>query len=252
MDVGLQYDLGVNCFSAPYDRCRECGSPSTLVDDEATPSIHPSIHPSGEQLSAGQLTALLGSGSLSASFIHYVMCNCTTETGYILNFEEIPLTSIRPALAAVIRAIRGSLGLTQEEMAQATSRTYLTKLEGAQSTPTLDKFVEVAAVLELSPLALMALVLATRDERPSAHLLAEAAEELRVLQERVSAEDIAAHLVGTEILKRPAARPADLEKLQKVQDCKRSGLTQAETARQLGISRSTVGFLWKRTMPAHS
>ncbi|WP_320442648.1 Cro/Cl family transcriptional regulator [Pseudomonas sp. HN2-3] len=135
-------------------------------------------------------------------------------------------------------------------MAQATSRTYLTKLESAQSTPSLDKFVELAAVLELSPLALMALVLATRDQKPTAMLLAEAKEDLKALQERVSPEDIAAHLAGAEVLKRPAARPADLDKLQKVQDCKKSGLTQAETARQLKISRSTVSFLWKRTIPA--
>lgn len=160
------------------------------------------------------------------------------------------MTPIRPALAAVIRAVRGSLGLTQEEMAQATSRTYLTKLESAQSTPSLDKFIELAAVLDLSPLALMALVLATRDEKPTALLLAQAKEDLKVLQERVSPEDIAAHLAGSEVLKRPAARPADLDKLQKVQDCKKSGLTQAETARQLKISRSTVSFLWKRTVPA--
>lgn len=159
------------------------------------------------------------------------------------------MTSIRPALAAVIRAVRGSLGLTQEGMAQATSRTYLTKLESAQSTPTLDKFIELAAALEVSPVALMALVVATRDGQPTSHLLTMAAEELNALQERVSPDEIAAHIAGTEILKRPAARPADLEKLQKVQECKKSGLSQAETARQLKISRSTVSFLWKRSLP---
>ncbi|WP_409487835.1 helix-turn-helix domain-containing protein [Pseudomonas promysalinigenes] len=160
------------------------------------------------------------------------------------------LTSIRPALAAVIRAVRGSLGLTQEGMAQATSRTYLTKIESAQSTPTLDKFIELAAVLELSPVALMALVVATRDSESTSHLLALATEELEALQERVSQDEIAAHIVGTELLKRPPARPADLNKLQKVQECKKTGLTQAETARELGISRSTVSFLWKRSLPA--
>ncbi|WP_256659766.1 helix-turn-helix domain-containing protein [Pseudomonas sp. LS-2] len=159
------------------------------------------------------------------------------------------MTPIRPALAAVIRAVRGSLGLTQEEMAQATSRTYLTKLESAQSTPSLDKFIELAAVLELSPLALLALVLATRDDEPHDLLLAQATEELRALKDRVSRADIAAHLKGDEILKRPAARPADLDKLRKVQECKKSGLTQAETARQLRISRSTVSFLWQRALP---
>ena len=164
-------------------------------------------------------------------------------------FEDNDLTSIRPALAAVIRSVRGSLGLTQEGMAQATSRTYLTKIESAQSSPTLDKFIELAAALELSPVALMALVLGTRDEQPSADLLAQAREELEALQVRVTPDDIAAQMVGTEVVKRPPARPADLIKLQKVQACKESGLSQAATARQLGISRSTVSFLWKRELP---
>lgn len=96
----------------------------------------------------------------------------------------------------------------------------------------------------------MALVLSTSEQVPSSHLIAEAIEELKTLQQRVSPEDIAAHLADGEILKRPAARPADLDKLQRVQECKKSGLTQAETARQLGMSRSTVSFLWKRSMPA--
>ena len=135
-------------------------------------------------------------------------------------------------------------------MAQATSRTYLTKIESAQSTPSLDKFIELAAVLELSPVALMALVVATRDDEPACHLFEKASEELKALQERVSPDEIAAHIAGSEVLKRPPARPADLNKLQKVQECKKTGLTQAETARQLGISRSTVSFLWKRSLPA--
>ncbi|WP_433899295.1 helix-turn-helix domain-containing protein [Pseudomonas sp. PSE1(2024)] len=142
--------------------------------------------------------------------------------------------------------------MTQEGMAQATSRTYLTKIESAQSTPSLDKFIELAAVLELSPVALMALVVATRDDEPASHLFAKASEELKALQERVSPDEIAVHIAGSEVLKRPPARPADLNKLQKVQECKKTGLTQAETARQLGISRSTVSFLWKRSLPAAS
>lgn len=157
------------------------------------------------------------------------------------------MTSIRPALAAVIRAVRSSLGLTQEGMAQATSRTYLTKIESGQSTPTLEKFVELASALQLSPVALMALVIATRDGRAPSQLLAAATDELNWLTERVRPEDIAAHLSGAEVLKRPAARPANVERLQKVQECKSAGLSQAETARRLGVSRSTVNFLWNRS-----
>ena len=181
------------------------------------------------------------------SFIHYITCNCTLQHGYILSFEDIIL--LKPALAAVVRAVRGNLGFTQENLAHAASRTYLSKIENAESSPTIDKFVELAEALGMSPLAFMALILSTHNKTPSSTLLAKAAEELDALQERVSDADIAAHLAGFDLVKRPAARPVNLIKLKNVLECKEIGLSKAETARRLGISRSTVGFLWERSVP---
>ncbi|WP_225927692.1 MULTISPECIES: helix-turn-helix domain-containing protein [Pseudomonas] len=183
-------------------------------------------------------------------FIHHMTCNCTRQHGYILSFEDIIL--LKPALAAVVRAVRGNLGFTQENLAHAASRTYLSKIENAESSPTIDKFVELAEALGMSPLAFMALILSTRNKIPSSALLAEAAEELKELQKRVSDDDIAAHLAGIDLVKRPAARPVNLIKLKKVLECKEIGLSKAETARRLGISRSTVGFLWERALSTES
>ncbi|WP_460062379.1 helix-turn-helix domain-containing protein [Pseudomonas sp. S2_A05] len=76
-------------------------------------------------------------------------CNCTRQHGYILSFEDIIL--LKPALAAVVRAVRGNLGFTQENLAHAASRTYLSKIENAESSPTIDKFVELAEALGMSP-----------------------------------------------------------------------------------------------------
>lgn len=154
---------------------------------------------------------------------------------------------IRPALAAVIRTVRGSLGLTQEGLGHAISRTYAAKIENAVSSPTLDKFTELAAALNLSPVALLSLVIATRDNVPTSTVLTEAADQLKAIEAKISPSDIAAQLTGKEIVKRPAARPADPLKLQQVLESKNAGLTKAETARQLGMSRSTVGFLWDRS-----
>lgn len=164
------------------------------------------------------------------------------------SFEEIVL--LKQALAAVVRALRGNRGFTQEALANAASRTYLSKIENGQSSPTLDKFIELAQALDLSPLAFLTLIISTRDNVPQSALLAKATEELEALQKQVSAADIAAHLEGFDVVKRPAARPSDLVKLRKVLDCKEAGLSQAETARQLGISRSTIGFLWNRSLSA--
>lgn len=185
--------------------------------------------------------------SRTYSFIHHMTCNCTRQHGYILSFEDIIL--LKPALAAVVRAVRGNLGFTQENLAHAASRTYLSKIENAESSPTIDKFVELAEALGMSPLAFMALILSTCNKTPSSTLLAKAAAELEGLQERVSDADIATHLAGFDLVKRPAARPVNLTKLKSVLECKEIGLSKAETARRLGMSRSTVGFLWERSVP---
>lgn len=156
---------------------------------------------------------------------------------------------LKPALAAVVRTLRGSLELSQEELASAVSQTFLSRIENGQSSPTLDKFAELADALQLSPVALMALILSTSEKTPTSIVLANAAKELEAIEAKVSAADIAAHLVGKEVLKRPAARPADLDKLKKVLQCKADGLSKSESARRLGLSRSTIGFLWERSAP---
>ncbi|QED86171.1 helix-turn-helix domain-containing protein [Pseudomonas amygdali pv. tabaci str. ATCC 11528] len=160
-------------------------------------------------------------------------------------FGDIAL--LKQALAAVVRTIRGNLGLTQESLAHAASRTYLSRIENAETNPTIEKFAELAEALGLNPVSLMALVLSTRDNTSAADVLAKAAEDLKSLEAKISTDDIRAHLAGMTIQKRPAARPSDPLKLQQVIERKNAGLTKAETARQLGLSRSTVGFLWNRS-----
>lgn len=180
------------------------------------------------------------------SFIQHMMCNCTRQHGYILVFEGMFL--LKQALAAVVRAVRGNLGVTQESLANAASRTYLSKIENAESSPTLEKFAQLADALRLSPSALMALVVSTRDNTDARAVLTQAIAELDALGAKVSADEIKTHLAGVEVLKRPAARPVNFVKLQKVLECKEAGLTKAETARRLGLTRSTVGFLWERSV----
>ncbi|MBH8614356.1 transcriptional regulator [Pseudomonas mohnii] len=155
-------------------------------------------------------------------------------------------------MAAVVRALRDSLDLSQEGLASAMSQTFLSRIENGHSSPTVDKFAQLAHALELSPVTLMTLILSTSDNTPTSVVLAKAAKELEEIERKVSASDIAAHLAGIEVLKRPASRPADLDKLQRVLECKSEGLTKSQTARRLGLSRSTIGFLWERSIPAKS
>lgn len=158
--------------------------------------------------------------------------------------------SLKPAFAAVLRSVRGAQHRTQENLADAASRTYLGKLENGASSITLDKLDELADALNLSPLTLLALTLSARDSKPPQDLLERAFEEVRMIEDSVGMQAIHAQLVGGELSKRRPSRPPDLEKLTLVLACKAEGLTQAATARKLGLNTSTIQFLWNRVPPA--
>ncbi|PHN17209.1 helix-turn-helix domain-containing protein [Pseudomonas sp. ICMP 561] len=79
--------------------------------------------------------------------------------------------SLKTAFAAVLKAMRNSRGLTQEHLSDASSRTYLSKLERAQSSLTLDKLQAISQTLELSPLTLVTITLGCESGAPLRDLL---------------------------------------------------------------------------------
>ncbi|WP_410481649.1 helix-turn-helix domain-containing protein [Pseudomonas plecoglossicida] len=152
--------------------------------------------------------------------------------------------SLKPAFAAMLRSVRDAQSRTQENVATATSRTYLGHLENGSSNVSLDKLNELAHSLGLSPLTLIALTLSAHDECSADEALQRAHDEIHKLGEAVKLEVIRAHLVDGKLVKRKPHRPADAEKLARVQACKAKGMTQSAAARELGLSKGTVHLLW--------
>lgn len=97
--------------------------------------------------------------------------------------------SVKDAIPAVLRALRKARGLSQKNLAEVSSRTYVSKLERGQSSPTLEMIVTLSAPLDLSPLGLVALTLATETGQSIKTLIshvereAEALAQAGVLQE---------------------------------------------------------------------
>jgi transcriptional regulator with XRE-family HTH domain len=56
-----------------------------------------------------------------------------------------------------LQRMRKSRGLTQEDFSEVSSRTYLSSLERGLKAPTITKLEELAAVLGIHPLSLLAL-----------------------------------------------------------------------------------------------
>lgn len=67
--------------------------------------------------------------------------------------------SLKPAFASVLKAMRGIRGLSQKKLAEVSSRTYISKLERGQCSPTLEMITALSMPLSISPLTLVALTI---------------------------------------------------------------------------------------------
>jgi len=63
---------------------------------------------------------------------------------------------LKQAFGTALKARRLERKLTQEDFSDVSSRTYLSTLERGQKCPTLEKVVELASVLQIHPLTLIA------------------------------------------------------------------------------------------------
>lgn len=63
----------------------------------------------------------------------------------------------RHDIAGAIREARKACGLTQEDFSVVSSRTYISILERGLKTPTLDKIDDIAGLMQVHPLTLLAL-----------------------------------------------------------------------------------------------
>ena len=65
--------------------------------------------------------------------------------------------NIRKAFAKALKETRKVKGLTQEDFSEVSSRTYMSSLERALKSPTLDKVDDLASVLNVHPITLLML-----------------------------------------------------------------------------------------------
>lgn len=82
---------------------------------------------------------------------------------------------------AGLQLARKCRGLTQEDFSMVSSRTYMSSLERGKKSPTISKLEELASVLNLHPLSLLALAYAPDSEQGRKELFARVAAELQLI-----------------------------------------------------------------------
>lgn len=71
-------------------------------------------------------------------------------------FWETVMQTIRDGFAKALRKVRTARGLTQDDFWEVSGRTYIGALERGAKSPTLVKLEELAGVLEVHPMTLLA------------------------------------------------------------------------------------------------
>lgn len=89
--------------------------------------------------------------------------------------------TLKTSFATVLKAIRSKRNISQRDFGD-TSRTYLSKLEGARSSITLDKLEQVSQRLGLCPLTLMTLTLSAETGKPAIDLINHLRAEIEGLE----------------------------------------------------------------------
>lgn len=153
---------------------------------------------------------------------------------------------LKLAFAAVLRVLRSRKGLSQEGLSEAGTRTYLAQLEMGKSGITLDKLDLLSKALDTSPLTMLALTLAIRQNEPIEFVLSRLTAELSEHQQTGLMEELKAQLQEDALVARKPGKPVDENRLRQVHQHKTEGLTQKQIAEKLGLSKQSVHDLWHR------
>ncbi|WP_434577984.1 helix-turn-helix domain-containing protein [Pseudomonas sp. Z1-6] len=151
---------------------------------------------------------------------------------------------LKEALAGALRGTRAHQGLSYEELAGATHRTYVGKLEQARANATLEKLDEIADYLGLDLLTMVTLAIAAQgDELPSEALQRTA---LRVREFEMSGgwQLVEEQFSDGKLIKRSQGKPKRPVNANYIRALKAQGFDRKTIAEKLGVARSTVQKYW--------
>jgi transcriptional regulator with XRE-family HTH domain len=153
---------------------------------------------------------------------------------------------MRP-LAAVLRLVRVARGLSQEEFSGVVEARHIHNLEHAKSSITLDTLETLAARLDIDPVALLAFSARIESGSSTADYVEFLQSEFQKLLALGVEEQIGEHYRDGNVVTHKPGRRTDPAKVSAVLEAKASGKSKREVSEELGIPRSTVNDLWKKS-----
>jgi len=142
--------------------------------------------------------------------------------------------SIRTAFASALQFLRVHRKLSQKDIAIQTDQSYISRLEAGENSVSLEISQELAEALRLDPMSLLTIVYAVERGLSPREILSRIHDDLE-----------SSNLLDARIPSSPAkkihpvvAEAAELKR--KIIELIDEGCSQAEVARRLEVSRSTV------------
>ncbi|MFJ3010679.1 helix-turn-helix domain-containing protein [Pseudomonas fluorescens] len=149
--------------------------------------------------------------------------------------------SVRTAFAMALKLLRAKRGLTQNDLSQKVDQSHVSRIENEKTSPSLEAIIELADALEISPVALMAIVCGVHHELSAGDILKTAEKDLKSLA-------LMKGSIPLEIEQPIHPRiTAAVQAREAVRVLKEQGLSRAEVAMRLGMAKTTVQRHWRST-----
>lgn len=151
---------------------------------------------------------------------------------------------LKDALAGALRGARAHQGLNYEDLAGATHRTYVGRLEQALANATLEKLDEIADYLGLDLLTMVTLAIAAQARELPSEALERTALRIKEFEMSGGWQLVEEQFSDGKLIKRSQGKPKQPLNADSIRALKAQGLDRKTIAERLGIARSTVQKYW--------
>jgi transcriptional regulator with XRE-family HTH domain len=162
-----------------------------------------------------------------------------------LDLGGFPMDS-RDSLAAVLRVLRRARKLKAEHFSAGINPTHVANLENGNVSVTIETLEAVANVLNVKPISLLVLATGLRTSLSADDVIQEVRSEIERLYELGLVGEFVNEFEDGYLKSRPSGAQVALGRLEAVRRCKASGMTQKQTAQELGVPTSTVQRDWQK------
>lgn len=151
--------------------------------------------------------------------------------------------SLKKGVGAALWALRTQRHISQGDLGNALSQKQVYLVEHGESTLTIGKLEELSRALGVHPVTLIALSASAQENVPAKKILENALQEIDDFERAEGTELLRQHFSGEASERKAKESEA---KLHAVHACRERGLTQSQTAIQLGMAKSTVRYFWNK------